>query len=125
MAYDNSANIRLARLYRKTSKSGNDYFVGRIGGAKVALLKSREVAEDGGEIWDILLSPADFAGNNYRQSFPAKSDAVNSTADDQSPAEITGVNNTGVYSAEDSFGLLNERAARAQRGELTDDEIPF
>jgi len=91
MAFDTSANIRLARLYRKTSKSGNDYFVGRIGGAKVALFKSREVAEDGGEIWDILLSPAANTGNNYRQSFPAKNDgAVIPTDSDPAQVETTG-----------------------------------
>jgi len=90
MAFDTSANIRLARLYRKTSKSGNDYFVGRIGGAKVALLKSREVSEDGGEIWDVMLSPAANTGNNYRQSFPAKNDAAIPTDDAPAHVEITG-----------------------------------
>ena len=47
-----------ARLYRKTSKSGSDYFVGRWGGAKITLLKSRETADDGGEIWELKLSEA-------------------------------------------------------------------
>ncbi len=54
----NSASFRLTRLYRKTSAKGATYFAGRLGGAKVALLRSRDTAEDGGEIWDLLISEA-------------------------------------------------------------------
>jgi hypothetical protein len=55
---DTTASFRLTRLYRKTSAKGATYFVGRLGGAKVALLRSRDTAEDGGEIWDLLVSEA-------------------------------------------------------------------
>ncbi len=51
-------SIQVARLFRKTSAKGAEYFAGRWGGAKIALLKSRDVADDGGEIWHLVLSEA-------------------------------------------------------------------
>jgi hypothetical protein len=42
----------LTRLYRKTSAKGSVYFTGRLGGAKITLLKSNETAENGDEIWN-------------------------------------------------------------------------
>lgn len=47
-----------ARLFKKTSASGNEYFTGRLGGVRVSLLKSKEVAEDGGEIWSLMFAEA-------------------------------------------------------------------
>jgi hypothetical protein len=47
-----------ARLYRKISAKGATYFAGRIGNVKLALLKSKEVADDGGEIWELRMSEA-------------------------------------------------------------------
>jgi hypothetical protein len=55
---DYGPQVKLARLYEKTSKTGNQYFVGRLGMAKVAILKSKEVAEDGSPMWDVLLQEA-------------------------------------------------------------------
>lgn len=51
-------SIQVARLFRKTSAKGTGYFTGRWGFAKVALLKSRDVADDGAEIWHLVLSEA-------------------------------------------------------------------
>ena len=34
---DYGPQVKLARLYEKTSKTGNQYFVGRLGMAKVAM----------------------------------------------------------------------------------------
>jgi hypothetical protein len=65
---DYSPSIKIARLYEKTSKSGNVYFTGRLGMAKIAILKSKEVAEDGSPIWDVLMSEA-----------PARSGATRAT----------------------------------------------
>lgn len=56
MAFGES--IRLCRVYEKTSAKGNTYMTGRLAGAKVAILKSRDVADDGSPIWDIVLSQA-------------------------------------------------------------------
>lgn len=55
---DYGPSLQAAKLYRKTSKSGGTYFVGRMGLLKVALLKSRETADDGSEIWNLLVSQA-------------------------------------------------------------------
>lgn len=49
-------SIHVAQLFRKTSPKGTEYFIGRWGFAKVALLKSRDIADDGAEIWHLLLS---------------------------------------------------------------------
>ncbi|MEW5705117.1 MAG: hypothetical protein AB1781_11125 [Pseudomonadota bacterium] len=55
---DYSPQITACRLYKKTSSKGTEYFVGRWGMMKIALLKSREVADDGAEIWNMILSEA-------------------------------------------------------------------
>jgi hypothetical protein len=47
-----------AKLYRKQSAKGGIYFTGRLGGAKVTLLKSNETAENGDEVWSLLFSEA-------------------------------------------------------------------
>lgn len=64
------ASIQVARLYERTSASGNQYFVGRWGGAKVALLKAREPAEDGTPVWNLLLSEAPRVESNDGQAIP-------------------------------------------------------
>ncbi len=48
----------LTKMYRKKSATGATYFSGRLGGAKVVLVKSKETAEDGTEIWSLLASEA-------------------------------------------------------------------
>ena len=56
---DYPPSIRAAKLYRKASKNGQTYFVGRLGFLKVALLKSKtEVGDDGAEIWNFMVSEA-------------------------------------------------------------------
>ena len=55
---DYGPQITAARLYRKTSKTGATYFAGRLGLMKVALLKSKDNADDGSEIWNLVLSEA-------------------------------------------------------------------
>ena len=53
---DYGPQVKLTRLYECTSKkTGNQYFTGRLGAAKVVMLKSRDVTEEGGAIWDVLL----------------------------------------------------------------------
>lgn len=51
-------SFQVAKLYRKKSEKGNTYFAGRWGGARVTLFKSKEVADDGGEIWSLMLAEA-------------------------------------------------------------------
>ena len=55
---DYGPSFTAAKLYRKTSAKGITYFTGRLGGVKVALLKSKETADDGGEIWNLIFSEA-------------------------------------------------------------------
>lgn len=55
---DFTPSFTAAKLYRKTSQKGTTYFVGRMGGVKVAFVKSKEVAENGDEIWSLMFSEA-------------------------------------------------------------------
>ena len=55
---DYGPSISACRLYRKTSAKGVTYFTGRWGMMKVALLKSKDVADDGAEIWNLVVSQA-------------------------------------------------------------------
>jgi len=80
-------SIRAFRLYEKTSKNGNTYLVGRWGGAKVAVLKSRDAADDGSAIWDVLLSPApDRAKPDVRSPAECVPKIASRTADDRASA---------------------------------------
>jgi hypothetical protein len=55
---DYGPSFRLARLFRKQSKAGQTYFSGRMGFGRVTVLKSKEVTEDGAEIWNLVVSEA-------------------------------------------------------------------
>ncbi len=55
---DYPQSFRACKLYRKTSKAGGTYFTGRWGGAKIAVVKTRETGDNGEEIWSLLLSQA-------------------------------------------------------------------
>ena len=53
---DYGPQVKLTRLYERASKkTGNQYFTGRLGAAKIVVLKSKDVTEEGGAIWDVLL----------------------------------------------------------------------
>jgi hypothetical protein len=56
---DYGHNITAVRLYKKTSAKGSTYFVGRMGMVKVALLKSNDTADDGGEVWNLVYQQAE------------------------------------------------------------------
>lgn len=58
MSNDYAPSFRIAKLYRRTSKAGGTYFSGRLGFAKVALVKSKETADDGAEVWSLKVSEA-------------------------------------------------------------------
>ena len=51
-------SVLLTKLYRKQSKTGSTYFVGRLAAARVVLVKSKDLADEGAEIWQLLLSEA-------------------------------------------------------------------
>lgn len=55
---DYPPSIPLCRLYERTSKKGTHYLTGRLGAAKVVILKSSGTTDDGAPIWNVLVSPA-------------------------------------------------------------------
>ena len=55
---NHNPSFRLTRLYRKQSQQGRTYFTGRLAGARITLLKAKDTADDGGEIWDLLIAEA-------------------------------------------------------------------
>ena len=67
MSTNYAPSFPLTRMFRKTSKEGKTYFAGRLGGAKIALLKSKETADDGGEIWTLMISEAPKRDNEAGQ----------------------------------------------------------
>jgi hypothetical protein len=60
-------SFTLTRLYRKKSEKGNTYFTGRLGGARLVLLKSNDTSDDGAEIWNLLISEAPKRDNEAGQ----------------------------------------------------------
>jgi hypothetical protein len=61
MSSDNqnrAPSFALTRMYRKKSDKGATYFSGRLAGARIALVKSAFTADDGAEIWNLLISEA-------------------------------------------------------------------
>jgi len=55
---DHPPSIPLTRLFERTSKKGTHYLTGRLGAAKIVVLKSNDTTDDGTPIWNVLLSPA-------------------------------------------------------------------
>ena len=70
---DYGPSLNACRLFRKTSSKGTTYFVGRWGMLKVAMLKSKDTADDGSEIWNLVVSQAP-APNQQRQNQPQQRD---------------------------------------------------
>lgn len=76
---DYGPSLNACRLYRKTSKNGATYFVGRWGMLKVAMLKSKDTADDGSEIWNLVVSQAP-ASNQQRHDAPQSNSVLRSEA---------------------------------------------
>ena len=51
-------SIPLTRLHERVSRSGTHYLIGRLGGAKITILKSAETTDDGVPLWNVLLQEA-------------------------------------------------------------------
>lgn len=66
---DYPPSIPLARLFERISKKGNHYLTGRLGLAKIAIVKTDETTEDGTAIWALLMSEGSSARSD--QSKPA------------------------------------------------------
>lgn len=52
------ASITVTKLYERTSAKGNQYMIGRMGGVKIAVLKTPETDDEGHAIWAVKFSPA-------------------------------------------------------------------
>lgn len=65
--------LKLFRLYEKVSARGNRYFVGRLAGARVIVMRDEraEISEGTEGVWDVLLSPADEAPSRRAPNAPA------------------------------------------------------
>jgi len=70
---DYGPGIKVCRVYEKTSEAGNTYFVGRWGAARINILRSRETADDGTPIWEVLFysAPAPLLNKLERPPWPA------------------------------------------------------
>ena len=56
---DEAPPITACKLYEKTSKAGNIYLTGRLGGLRVLIFRTRELADDGvTPIWELKLAQA-------------------------------------------------------------------
>jgi len=44
---DYPPSVKIGRVYQRKSASGSTYFAGRMGGAKLVIVKAKELAEDG------------------------------------------------------------------------------
>lgn len=51
-------SIPLCKLYERTSKRGNTYLTGRLGAARVTILKTDQADDDGNSIWSLMLQEA-------------------------------------------------------------------
>ena len=92
---NHAPSFTLTRLFRKKSEKGNTYFIGRLAGARVVLLKSNDTADDGGEIWNLLISEAsvrrDTDAAQARREQPAERAApVSGPTDWQRPLDDAG-----------------------------------
>ena len=58
MSTDYGPSFKVYRLYEKTSQRGQMYLTGRLGGVKVAIIKTKETAPDGTPMWSMLYSEA-------------------------------------------------------------------
>ena len=66
-------SFRACKLYRRKSQKGTTYFAGRWGGLRATVVKSKEVAEDGTPIWNLLASEAPPKQDGNQQRRPASS----------------------------------------------------
>jgi hypothetical protein len=105
---DYPPSIRVCRLYqRKSQKTGATFFTGRWGGAKLALVRSKETGDQGEPIWNLLLSEA-----------PAPKQ------DDRPSAEAKGSSQAPPPRRHSDVGIDGPAPARGFDKQL-DDEIPF
>lgn len=80
-------SVPLARLYERTSKTGNTYLAGRIGLARVAILKTNTTDDGGTPIWEVRLSEAPQADKQEAKGGPRPQREDQAKRDWQRPAD--------------------------------------
>ena len=71
---DYGSSIKLTQLYERESRNGNRYFAGRLGYAKIVVLKSDRTAEDGTPVWDVLVQEVPLNGKHQKPERAAAAD---------------------------------------------------
>ncbi|MFT3731143.1 MAG: hypothetical protein QM780_06915 [Hyphomicrobium sp.] len=72
-------SISVTRLYERTSAKGNPYMTGRMGGVKIAVLKTNDTDDEGHPIWELKFSPAP-AKPRQTEAFASPRSASNESA---------------------------------------------
>lgn len=84
-------SISVTRLYERTSAKGNPYMTGRMGGVKIAVLKTNETDNEGHPIWELKFSPAPSkprqaeAFSSISQASKGSANSLGASADDVIP----------------------------------------
>lgn len=73
-------SITAAKLYEKTSAKGNSYLTGRLGGMRVAIIKTPDTSDDGSPIWELRFSQAPASSNPKPTSAEQPSDHPSKSA---------------------------------------------
>jgi hypothetical protein len=71
----NANKVVLGRLYRKTAKSGTEYFTGRFGYGRIMLFKAREQPENDDEVWNLVVEEIDIRGTGNGRAAKGGDDA--------------------------------------------------
>ncbi len=58
MSEKHAPSFTAAKLYERTSAKGNQYLTGRLGGVRLAIIKTTDTDESGNPIWLLRMSEA-------------------------------------------------------------------
>lgn len=58
MSEKHPPSFTAAKLYERTSAKGNQYFSGRLGGIRLAIVKTTETDDKGNPVWLLRMSEA-------------------------------------------------------------------
>jgi hypothetical protein len=104
---DLGPSVQIARLFQKKSASGSVYFVGRMGGARLGLLKAKEQPKPDSIVWNLLVQQSE-----QKQPAGAERDTA-AKRDWQKSAPPTRHSDVGIDLPARGFD------------KMVDDEIPF
>jgi hypothetical protein len=113
--------IELFRLYQRKSASGKTYFIGRLGNARIAVLKDNEAPLDETTlgVWRVIVQHRDPDRANNRDHRPTPAPAQQATA--RTPARAKARPASVKRSMPDATKRAIEDIHRRYPGELNDD----